>query len=99
MAVFPIYLGAKASVKAKRNREEAIARGEEVDEAETETLTTKDAMKFPLVASCALGSLYLIIKNVDPSYVNILLGGYFMLAGLFATTAMLVEMGWLDNLF
>merc|ERR1712096_23491 len=99
MALVPIYLGTIASVKNKRKKQESRDKGEEVQDDDIETLSSKDAMKFPLTASCALFGLYIIVKNVDPKYLNYLLSSYFMLIGLFAMTSMLINIPALVNMF
>merc|ERR1739847_161134 len=77
MAVIPIYFGTKAAIHTLRSNKEKEARGEKVDGGDVEIIGTKDAMKFPLTASCALFGLYVIVKKVDPTYLNYLLCGYF----------------------
>jgi len=52
-----------------------------------ETLTAADAYQFPLVGSCSLFGLYCAFKYLDADLVNLLIGGYFCLAGCFALTA------------
>lgn len=52
-----------------------------------ETLTAADAYQFPLVGSCSLFGLYCAFKYLDKDLVNLLIGGYFCLAGCFALTA------------
>ena len=53
----------------------------------TETLTAADAYQFPLVGSCSLFGLYMAFKYFDKDLVNMLIGGYFALAGCLALTA------------
>ena len=53
-----------------------------------ETMTQKDAMMFPIIASCALGGLYLFFKIFDKEYINLLLSGYFFVLGVFALSHM-----------
>lgn len=52
-----------------------------------ETLSKSDAYQFPLVGSCSLFGLYLAFKYFDKDLVNLLIGGYFCLAGCLALTA------------
>ena len=54
MALIPIILGSFRSVHHQKNQKES---GEEV-----ETMSTKDAMMFPLVASCTLFGIYMVFK-------------------------------------
>ena len=76
MAILPIYFGSIAAKAEYKRRKEAKARGETLEESEVEVLSSKDAMKFPLTASCALFTLYMITKNIDPKYLNYLLSAY-----------------------
>lgn len=62
---------------------------EEEDEEEefspVETLTTKDAVLFPVTAGLMLGGLYLIIKYLDdPAILNKIMTYYFTVMGIFA---------------
>lgn len=57
-----------------------------------ETLTSADAMMFPIMGSIALFSLYCAFKYLDPSHVQLLLTAYFMLAGLAALTATFADL-------
>ena len=52
-----------------------------------EILTAADAYQFPLVGSCSLFGLYMAFKYLDKDLVNMLIGGYFALAGCLALTA------------
>ena len=49
---------------------------------QAETMTQKDAMKFPLVGSCVLFGLYLLFKFIGKEYVNALLTFYFLAIGV-----------------
>ena len=64
-----------------------IVQGEKTGE-KPETMTQKDAMMFPIIASCALGGLYLFFKIFDKEYINLLLSGYFFVLGVFALSHM-----------
>mmetsp|Transcript_19477 Transcript_19477/g.23324 ORF Transcript_19477/g.23324 Transcript_19477/m.23324 type:complete len:382 (+) Transcript_19477:258-1403(+) len=55
-----------------------------------ETLTQKDAMKFPLVGSCVLFGLFLLFKFLPKDLVNMVLTAYFVLLGVIALTASLL---------
>lgn len=76
MALIPIFLGAFRSVK---HQDEQKAAGEPV-----ESMTTKDAAMFPLIASCALFGLYLFFKIFSKEHINLLLTVYFFFLGVFA---------------
>lgn len=52
-----------------------------------ETFSQADAYQFPLVGSCSLFGLYMAFKFLDKDLVNMLIGGYFALAGCLALTA------------
>jgi minor histocompatibility antigen H13 len=59
---------------------------ETVVKAERETLRKEDAFQFPLVGSVSLFSLYLAFKFLDKDLVNLLIGAYFGVVGVFAVT-------------
>merc|ERR1712088_336557 len=84
MALLPIFFGAFRSIKSY---EEMKQQGEKTGE-KPETMTQKDAMMFPIIASCALGGLYLFFKIFDKEYINLLLSGYFFVLGVFALSHM-----------
>jgi minor histocompatibility antigen H13 len=54
---------------------------------EKETLSSTDAMKFPVVASISLYGLYYAFKNFDKDTVNMVLACYFSLAGVVTLTS------------
>ena len=99
MAMLPIYFGSISAINALKKRQEKIAKGEKVEKSDVETISSKDAMKFPLTASIALFSLYLITKNIDPKYLNYLLSAYFMILGVAAITVMFSEIEGLRKFF
>jgi len=76
MALIPIFLGAFRSVK---HQDEQKAAGEPV-----ESMTSKDAAMFPLIASCALFGLYVFFKIFSKEHINLLLTVYFFFLGVFA---------------
>merc|ERR1712008_475235 len=84
MALLPIFFGAFRSIKSY---EEMKEQGEKTGE-KPETMTQKDAMMFPIIASCALGGLYMFFKIFDKEYINLLLSGYFFVLGVFALSHM-----------
>ena len=103
-ALFPIYIGAHASLAipssaAPPDKRQCGADDEDSadDEAEViaekiEGLTPKDAILFPLLAGFTLSSLYFIIKWLeDPSILNKILSYYFMQVGLFFGTKFLKD--------
>jgi len=85
MALVPIWLGSFRSVIAqKENKDNSERTGER-----PETMTQKDAMMFPLIASCALFGLYIFFQIFSKEYINLLLTFYFFLLGIFALSHML----------
>lgn len=103
-ALFPIYIGAHASlsipssaappVKRKHGAYEEESEDEEpeADAQKVEGLTPKDAIMFPLLAGFTLSSLYFIIKWLeDPSILNKILSYYFMQVGMFFGTKFLKD--------
>uniref|UniRef100_A0A7M4EL41 Histocompatibility minor 13 n=1 Tax=Crocodylus porosus TaxID=8502 RepID=A0A7M4EL41_CROPO len=49
-----------------------------------ETITSRDAARFPIVASCTLLGLYLFFKIFSQEYINLLLSMYFFVLGILA---------------
>jgi len=84
MACLPIFFGAFRSIKSY---EEMKKQGEKTGE-KPETMTQKDAMMFPIIASCALCGLYFFFKVFSKEYINLLLSGYFFVLGVFALAHM-----------
>ena len=54
-----------------------------------ETMTRKDAMMFPIIASCALFGLYIFFHIFSKEYINLLLSFYFLVLGIFALSHMM----------
>lgn len=71
-AAATVYVGSWRSVKA---------------EPPTEAMTKKDAMKFPLMGSIMLFSLFLAFKFLPKDLVNLVLSAYFVLIGTAALVA------------
>jgi minor histocompatibility antigen H13 len=101
-ALFPIYIGAHASLSipssaappAKKDRgDDEFSDNEPEVAAETvEGLTPKDALLFPLLAGLTLSSLYFIIKWLeDPSILNKVLSFYFLQVGIVFGTKFLKD--------
>jgi minor histocompatibility antigen H13 len=84
MALFPIFVGAYRSVTSHKEQKE---NHEKTGEA-PETMTQKDAMMFPVIASCALFSLYIFFQIFSKDYINMLLTAYFFVLGIFALAHM-----------
>lgn len=79
MALVPIFYGSFKSIKIQSD---TITKCRETGE-QAETMTTRDALIFPIIASCALCGLYILIK-MSPDLVNLFVSGYFFLLGMFA---------------
>lgn len=79
MALIPIFFGSFKSVK---HQTETHAKCQETGE-QADIMTTKDAIIFPLIASCALFGLFIFIK-LCPQLVNMLVSAYFSILGLLA---------------
>ena len=52
-------------------------------------MTKKDAMMFPVIASCALFGLYIFFHIFSKEYINLLLSFYFLVLGIFALSHMM----------
>ncbi|XP_063615262.1 minor histocompatibility antigen H13-like [Penaeus indicus] len=76
MALIPIFFGSFRSVKHQQQQKAA---GEKVD-----TMTSKDAALFPIIASCALFGLYIVFTVFSKEYINLLLSSYFFFLGVLA---------------
>lgn len=81
MAMLPIFFGSLRSVQHHKMKKDA---GEKAD-----CMTSKDAMMFPLIASCALFGLYMFFKIFSKDYINLLLTGYFFFLGVMALAHLL----------
>ncbi|KAJ5952917.1 Peptidase A22B signal peptide peptidase [Penicillium vulpinum] len=106
-ALFPIWIGAHASLtrpssaakapkkKADKNKDEYDTDDEEGHGPlqKMEGLEPSDALIFPLTAGLTLGALYLVIKWLeDPAILNKILSFYFSQMGLFFAFAFLKDM-------
>jgi len=84
MALIPIWFGSFRSVESQKEQKE----NHEKTGEKPETMTQKDAMMFPLIASCALFGLYMIFNIFGKEYINLLLSFYFLVLGIFALAHM-----------
>lgn len=82
-ASVPIYFGSFASI--------GVGDGEGGEDVEI--MTSEDAAYFPIYASCALFSMFLLFKFVGPEYVNLVLGAYFFALGTMSLTSALRPVG------
>lgn len=80
MALIPIIIGSFKSVKHQKNQQES---GEEI-----ETMSTREALLFPVIASCTLFGIYIVFQLFHKDYINLLLAFYFFLLGIIALTRM-----------
>ncbi|KAK5949344.1 hypothetical protein OHC33_009697 [Knufia fluminis] len=97
-SIFPIFIAAHASLRrpssaapVKKNKKSRRITDQDSDTEEEssspiETLTTTDAILFPILAGGTLTGLYVTIKWLeDPSILNKILGYYFNWIGTFFT--------------
>merc|ERR550519_2669691 len=85
MALMPIFMGAFRSITAhKESKDKSAKTGES-----PETMTQKDAMMFPVIASCALFGLYIFFQIFSKESINMLLTFYFFILGIFALSHMM----------
>uniref|UniRef100_A0A8D3C7A4 Histocompatibility (minor) 13 n=1 Tax=Scophthalmus maximus TaxID=52904 RepID=A0A8D3C7A4_SCOMX len=75
MALLPIFFGALRSVTCSKSKNAADM---------PETITSRDAARFPIIASCTLFGLYLFFKVFSQEYINLLLSVYFFALGVLA---------------
>lgn len=77
MAVAPIYVGSRLSVKPA---------------PVVDSLSAKDAYMFPVVGSCVLFGLYLLFKFVAKEWINFLMSFYFSMLGIGAVMTALTPL-------
>uniref|UniRef100_A0A672QHW9 Minor histocompatibility antigen H13-like n=1 Tax=Sinocyclocheilus grahami TaxID=75366 RepID=A0A672QHW9_SINGR len=75
MALLPIFFGALKSVGCSKSKSASDM---------PETITSRDAARFPIIASCTLFGLYLFFKIFSQEYINLLLSMYFFVLGILA---------------
>ncbi|KAM8753874.1 minor histocompatibility antigen H13 isoform 2-T2 [Acanthopagrus schlegelii] len=75
MALLPIFFGALRSVSCSKSKNSSDM---------PETITGRDAARFPIIASCTLFGLYLFFKVFSQEYINLLLSVYFFGLGVLA---------------
>ncbi|XP_066558560.1 minor histocompatibility antigen H13 isoform X1 [Amia ocellicauda] len=87
MALLPIFFGALRSVSCAKNKVSSENDGtyEYRNSSDMpETITSRDAARFPIIASCTLFGLYLFFKIFSQEYINLLLSMYFFVLGILA---------------
>ena len=57
------------------------------EESQVETVSKKDAMRFPLIGSAVLFSLYVVVKLVKKEYLDVLISCYFAVHSAAAAAA------------
>ncbi|KAK1156178.1 minor histocompatibility antigen H13-like isoform X2 [Acipenser oxyrinchus oxyrinchus] len=75
MALLPIFFGSLRSVNCAKGKNSSDM---------PETITSRDAARFPIIASCTLFGLYLFFKIFSEEYINMLLSMYFFVLGILA---------------
>lgn len=93
-AVVPIVVGSFGAVKYPKDQSRKKAKKdadhssdeEEEEEQESESLSSEDAMWFPVMGSGVLFGLYLLFKFLHKEYINYLLTAYFAMLGTGALT-------------
>ncbi|GFN94538.1 signal peptide peptidase [Plakobranchus ocellatus] len=78
MAIVPIFIGSFRSVTFQKEQKDS---GEK-----PETMSSKDAAMFPLIASCALFGIYILFQIFSKDHINLLLTVYFFMLGVLALT-------------
>ncbi|KAG7472398.1 hypothetical protein MATL_G00108400 [Megalops atlanticus] len=85
MALLPIFFGALRSVSCSKSKVAAENDYESRNSSDMpETITSRDAARFPIIASCTLFGLYLFFKIFSQEYINLLLSMYFFVLGILA---------------
>nr|CAD7410363.1 unnamed protein product [Timema poppensis] len=85
MALFPIFFGSFRSVK--HHKEQKVLYQESGEKPET--MSHKEALMFPFMASIALFGLYIFFQIFSKEYINMLLTGYFFFLGVLALSHLL----------
>ncbi|XP_069035496.1 minor histocompatibility antigen H13 isoform X1 [Lepisosteus oculatus] len=87
MALLPIFFGALRSVSCAKSKvppENDWANEFRNSSDMPETITSRDAARFPIIASCTLFGLYIFFKIFSQEYINLLLSMYFFVLGILA---------------
>lgn len=79
-----VALGAVYSIKINKSKDSELERKDlDVEnEEDDESVTMSDALKFPIYASIALGSLYVLFKNLDKNFLNFIFKSIFSFLGM-----------------
>jgi minor histocompatibility antigen H13 len=90
MAVVPIHLGARASLKSLPKPPSLLKpsdpdyESDEENQDQSEALSMEDAYMFPVIGSGVLFSLYMVFRFLNKEWVNYLLTAYFAIIGVMA---------------
>lgn len=79
-----VALGAIYSIKLIANKDHNLERKDlDVEnEEDDESVSMSDALKFPIYASIALGTLYILFKNLDKNFLNFIFRSVFSFLGM-----------------
>lgn len=88
LAILPIYAGSHATLRRPATAPPPTTKEEEDEEQDliVESLTSSDAMLFPVIGGVVLFSLYLVIKYVSKEWLNTIFNIYFTVMGLASNT-------------
>lgn len=79
-----VALGSIFSIKILGSKDTNLERKDlDVEnEEDDESVTMSDALKFPIYASIALGTLYVLFKNLDKNFLNFIFKSVFSFLGM-----------------
>eukprot|EP00033_Pygsuia_biforma_P002331 GCRY01002579.1.p1 GENE.GCRY01002579.1~~GCRY01002579.1.p1 ORF type:complete len:422 (+),score=86.10 GCRY01002579.1:104-1369(+) len=89
MAFTPIIIGSFRSLFHHPDKRVPVMKGKETQKlqsSEVEVMSRSDAMKFPLIGSAVLFSLYLMYKYLPKDWINFFFSHYFLVLGVAALT-------------
>ena len=92
LSIAPLFVPVEPNVNIVLTASLAIVAGAHRSVKATpmqETMTQKDAMRFPIVGSCVLFGLFLLFRFLPKDIVNAVLTAYFVFLGVIALTATL----------
>jgi minor histocompatibility antigen H13 len=78
LAVIPIVIGSLSSVMDEVSKEK-------------ENLSANDAYSFPIIGSCCLLGLYLVVKYLEPVYLSLLITAYFSIFGCISVAKLTIR--------
>lgn len=78
-----VALGSIFSIKILGSKDTSLERKDlDVENEDDESVTMSDALKFPIYASIALGTLYVLFKNLDKNFLNFIFKSVFSFLGM-----------------